>query len=72
MEEECSTMIDIVGDVMKAPLPEASTSSSSSDASSRGAASDAVEADVEDAIDPLELGWSYDFGASLVTVSRIQ
>jgi hypothetical protein len=72
MEEERSLMIDIVGDVMKAPLPKASTSRSSSDASSGGAASDAVEADVEDIIDPRELARSYDFGASSVTVSRIR
>jgi hypothetical protein len=50
MEEERSPMINIVGDVMKAPLIEASTCSSSSDASSWGAASDAAEADVEDVI----------------------
>jgi hypothetical protein len=55
MEEERSPMINIVGDVRKAPLPEALTGSSSSDASSLGAASDAAEADVEDAVDPCEL-----------------
>jgi hypothetical protein len=72
MEEERLLMIDIMGDVMKAPLPEASTGSSSSDASLGGAASNAVEADVEDVIDPCELAWSYDFGASSVTVSHIR
>jgi hypothetical protein len=72
MEEEHSPMIDIVGDMSKATLPEASTCSSSSDASSWGAASDAAEADIEDVIDPRKLAWSYDFGASSVTVGRIR
>jgi hypothetical protein len=72
MEEEHSPMIDIVGDMSKATLPEASAGSSTSDASSWGAASDAAEADIEDVIDPRKLAWSYDFGASLVTVGRIR
>jgi hypothetical protein len=37
MEGERSPIIDIMGDMSKAPLPEASTASSSSDTSSRGA-----------------------------------
>jgi hypothetical protein len=65
-------MIDIVGDVTKAPLCEASTGSSLSNAPSGGAASDAVEADIEDAVDTHELVRSYDFRASSVTVSRIR
>jgi hypothetical protein len=64
-------MIDIVGVVTKAPLPEASSVSSLSDASSRGAASDAAEANIEDVVDPCKLAWSYDFGASSLTTSRI-
>jgi hypothetical protein len=68
MEEERLPMIDIVGDVMKASLPEALTGSSSSDASSMEAASDAIEADV----DPRELTQSYDFGASSFTLTRIR
>jgi hypothetical protein len=68
MEEERLPMIDIVGDVMKASLPEALTGSSSSDASSMEAASDAIKADV----DPRELTQSYDFGASSFTLTRIR
>jgi hypothetical protein len=44
MEGEGSPVIDIVGDASKGPLPEASTTSSSSDASSLGATSDVAEA----------------------------
>jgi hypothetical protein len=72
MEEERSPLIDIVGDVVKVTLPEASTCSSSSDTSSGEVASDATKADVEDTTDPRELAWSYDFGASSVTVGRIR
>jgi hypothetical protein len=68
MEEERLPMIDIMGDVMKASLPEALTGSSSSDASSVEAASDVVEADV----DSHELTQSYDFGASSFTINRIR
>jgi hypothetical protein len=71
MEEERSSLIDIVGDVTKA-LPEASTGSSLSDASSGEAASDAAKADIEDITDPDKLARSYDFGASLVTVRCIR
>jgi hypothetical protein len=70
MEGERSLIIAIMGDMSKAPLLEASPASSSSDASSGGATSDVAEA--EDAMDPRELVRSYDFGASLVTVGRIQ
>jgi hypothetical protein len=55
MEEERSPMVDIMGDVMKAPLLEALTGTSLSNASSGGAASDAAEADIEDVVDPREL-----------------
>jgi hypothetical protein len=55
--------------VLNDMLPEASTTESSSEASSSGAASDA--ADCETSTDPHELTWSYDFGASSVTVSHI-
>jgi hypothetical protein len=72
MEEERSPMIDIMGDVLKAPFPEALTGDSSSDASSGGAASDAVEAGIEYVIDLRELTWSSDFGASSITIGRIQ
>jgi hypothetical protein len=72
MEEEHSPVIDIVGDVTKAPLPEALSGSSSSDASLGETASDVAEDDVEDVVDPHELARSYDFRASLVTVSRIR
>jgi hypothetical protein len=46
--------------------------SSLSGVSSRGAASD--EAKVEDTIvmDPCESTWSYDFGASSITMGRIR
>jgi hypothetical protein len=71
MEDERSPMIDMVGGVMKAALPEASSVSSLSDVSSGGAASDAAEANIEDVIDPCELAWSYDFGASSLTTSCI-
>jgi hypothetical protein len=72
MEGESKPVIDIVGDTLKAPLPEASTASSWSDASSGGAASDVAKAKAEDARDLRKLPWSYDFGASLVTVGCIQ
>jgi hypothetical protein len=70
MEEEHSLIINIVGDMSKAHLPEASIGSSSFDASSGGATRDAVKADVEDAVDLRELARSYDFGASSVTVGH--
>jgi hypothetical protein len=65
-------MIDIVGGVTKAPLPEASSVSSLSDTSLGGAASDAAEANIEDVINPCELVRSYDFGAPSLTASRIR
>jgi hypothetical protein len=71
MEEEHSPIIDIIGDMLKAPLPEALTASSSFDASSGGAASDAAEAEAEDAMDPREFARSYDFRAYSVTEGRI-
>jgi hypothetical protein len=72
MEEERSPMINIMGGVTKAPLPEASSVSSLSDASSGGAASNAAEAKIEDVVDPCELVRSYDFRAPLLTASRIR
>jgi hypothetical protein len=73
MEEERSPILDIVGDVSKVPLPEVLTYSSSSDASSGGAASDEAKAKVEDTVvvDPREFEWSYDFETSFVTVGCI-
>jgi hypothetical protein len=72
MEDEHSPIIDIVGDTSKAPLMEVSMASSKSDASSGGAASDMAKAETEDAVDPRELAWNYDFGASSITVGRIR
>jgi hypothetical protein len=72
MEGEGLPIIDIVGDAPKGPLLEASPTSSSSDASSLGVASDVVEAEVEASVDPRELTQSFDFRTSLVTVSRIR
>jgi hypothetical protein len=71
MEGEGSPIIDIVGDALKGPLLEASTASSSSDASLLGVASDIAEAEAEVSMNPHELTWSYDFRASSVMVSRI-
>jgi hypothetical protein len=72
MEGEGSPIIDIVGDASKGPLSEASMASSSSNASSSGAASDVAETEAEAFVDPRELKWSYEFGASLITVGRIR
>jgi hypothetical protein len=74
MEEECSPIFDIVGDASKVPLLEDSMASSSSGASIGGAASDEAEAEAEDTVvvDPRESLRSYDFGASSITVGRIQ
>jgi hypothetical protein len=72
MEGERSSIIDIMGNTSEAPLPEASTTSSSSDASSRGAASDVAKAEAEDTVDPHELAQSYDIRASSVTIGRIR
>jgi hypothetical protein len=72
IEEEHSPIIDIVGDMPNAPLPEALMASSSSDASSGGAASDVAEIEAEDVVDPREHEQCYDFGASSVIVGRIQ
>jgi hypothetical protein len=55
MEGEGSPVIDIVCDTSKALLPEASTTSSSSDSTSGGAARDVAEAGAGDTIDPREL-----------------
>jgi hypothetical protein len=68
MVGECSPVINIVGDTLKAPLPEALIASSSSDASSGEVISDVAEAKAEDAVNPHELARSYDFGESSVTV----
>jgi hypothetical protein len=62
MEGEHSPTIHIMGDMLKAPLSEASTASSLSDTSSRGAASDAIKAEAEDVMDPCEFARSYDLG----------
>jgi hypothetical protein len=72
MEGEGSPIIDIVGNAPKGPLLEASTASSSSDASSSGAASDVTETKAEASVDPHELTRSYEFRASSVTVGRIR
>jgi hypothetical protein len=66
MEGEGSPVIDIVGDTSKALLPEASMTSSSSDASSGGATSDVAKAGAEDAMDSHELAQSYDLGEEIV------
>jgi hypothetical protein len=72
MEGEGSPVIDIMGNVPEGPLPEASTASFSSDASSSGAASDVAETKAEASVDPCELMRSYEFGASSVTVGHIR
>jgi hypothetical protein len=71
MEGEGSPVIDIVDDAPKGPLPEALTTSSSSDASSSGATSNVAKTEAEASVDPRELVRSYEFGASLITVGRI-
>jgi hypothetical protein len=71
MEGEGLPVIDIVEDASKGHLPEASTASSSSDASSLGAASDIAEAKTEVSVDLCELARSYGFGALSVMVSHI-
>jgi hypothetical protein len=72
MEGEGSPVVDIVGDASKGHLPEASTASSSSDASSSGATSDVAETEAEISVDPRKLVRSYEFGASSITVGRIR
>jgi hypothetical protein len=69
MEVEGSPVIDIVGDASKDPLLEPSTASSSSGASSLGAASDVAEAEADVSVDPHKLAQSYDFRVSSVMVS---
>jgi hypothetical protein len=59
MEGEGLPIIDIVGDAPKGPLLEASMASSSSDASSSGAASEVAEIKVEASVDPNKLAWSF-------------
>jgi hypothetical protein len=51
MEEECSPILDVVGDVSKVPLPEVSTTITLFGASSGGVASDDVEAEDTIAVD---------------------
>jgi hypothetical protein len=63
MEGEGSPIIDIMDDASKGPLSEASMASSSSDASSLGAASDVAKTEVEASVDPHELLRSYEFGS---------
>jgi hypothetical protein len=69
IEGEGYLLLDIVGDVLKVPLSEVSMTSTSSDDTSGGAASDDAETQVEDTIvmDPRESTRSYDFGASSIT-----
>jgi hypothetical protein len=69
MEVEGSPVIDIVGDASKDPLLEPSTASSSSGASSLGAASDVAKAEADVSVDPHKLAQSYDFRVSSVMVS---
>jgi hypothetical protein len=71
MEGKGSLVIDIMGDALKGPLPEASMASSSFDASSSGAASDVAETEAEASMDPCELMQSYVFRASSITVGCI-
>jgi hypothetical protein len=56
MEEECSPILDIVGDEPEAPRLEMSVIGSSSKDSSRGGSGDNADAKAEDirAVDPLE------------------
>jgi hypothetical protein len=72
MEDERSPIIDIMGDTSKAPLSEALMASSSSNASSRGAASDTAEVEAKDVMDLREHAQSYDFGVSSVIVGHIR
>jgi hypothetical protein len=71
MEGKGSPVIDIVGDAPKGPFSKASTASSSSNASSSGASSDVAEIQAEAFVDPREVMWSYEFGASSITVDHI-
>jgi hypothetical protein len=74
MEEECSLILDIMGDKSEVPRPEVSTTSSLSEASSGGGSSDTTDAEAEGigAMDPRKSARSYDFGTSIITVSRIR
>jgi hypothetical protein len=74
MEEEHSPVLDIVGDEPKASLLEASVRGSSSGDTSSGESKNGanVEGKESRVVDPRESAWSYDFGASTVTVGRIQ
>jgi hypothetical protein len=67
MEGEGSPVIDIMGDVLKALLLEASMASSSSDSSSVGAANNVAKAVAEDAMNLRELARSYDFRMSSIS-----
>jgi hypothetical protein len=72
MEGEGYPVHDVVGEVLKVPLPDVSMASSSSNNSSGGAASDDAETQAEDAIvmDPHKSARGYDFRASSFTMGR--
>jgi hypothetical protein len=79
MSEECSPLLDVVGDVsevarLDAARLELSASSSSSEDSSGGGSSEDAEAEIEKVVvvDPHESARSYDFGLSTITVGRIR
>jgi hypothetical protein len=72
MEGEGSPAIDIMGDALKGPSSEASTTSSSSDTSSSGVASDVAKTGAEASVESHKLTQSYEFGTSSVTVGRIR
>jgi hypothetical protein len=78
MEEECSPILDVVGDVSKVPLAEVSTTSSSFDGTSVGATCDDTESKAKDAIvmdlrgamtlGPLQLLWAVSSNWNLCTI----
>jgi hypothetical protein len=74
IEEECSLILNIVGDELEAPQLEVSVTGSSSEDSSGGGSGDNAEAKAENAgtVIPLESMRSYDFSASTITVGHIQ
>jgi hypothetical protein len=79
MSEECSPLLDVVGDVsevarLDAARLELSASSSSSEDSSGGGSSEDAEAEIEKVVvvDPHESARNYDFGLSTITVGRIR
>jgi hypothetical protein len=74
MEGERSLILDVVGDETEVSWPEATMTGSLSGDTSSGRSRDGTDAQGEESgvVDPREFVWSYDFGASIVTVGHFR